>query len=440
MSRDARRSSLRNLRAHKVRLLLTVISVRARDRVRGRLVRLHRHAQAQLRHDLRDAATRASTPGSSRASDFSRRRPGRARRPDRAPSPASRGAAADRRAGRAGRPERQEGRHRRRAERGRHLARPAETVRTPPDARPRPRADARRPGGRSTTARRASATCTSATTSRSSCRTPPSPPSRIVGIYRVTRDRRLRRRAVQPGPGDLAVHRRHALLGGRRRRDRPVSRETGADRRDREGPAGRPRGPTGDQVRDADTERRAPTRCRSSPTSCSPSAIIALLVGTFIIYNTFSMIVAQRLRELALLRAIGAEPQAGPALGRASRRGHRLHRQRARARRRHRPGLRAARPARRARPRPAGRRLVLSPRTVIISLLLGTRRHVLSASTPGPARGPIAPVAAMREEFAAPAAASLRRRTIIGVVIGAVGGRSHRVRRRRELGRRRPRR
>ncbi|MEO6701825.1 MAG: FtsX-like permease family protein, partial [Jatrophihabitantaceae bacterium] len=33
---------------------------------------------------------------------------------------------------------------------------------------------------------------------------------------------------------------------------------------------------------------------------------IALLVGTFIIYNTFSMIIAQRLRELALLRAVGA--------------------------------------------------------------------------------------------------------------------------------------
>ena len=33
---------------------------------------------------------------------------------------------------------------------------------------------------------------------------------------------------------------------------------------------------------------------------------IALLVGTFIIFNTFSMLVAQRLRELALLRAIGA--------------------------------------------------------------------------------------------------------------------------------------
>ena len=35
--------------------------------------------------------------------------------------------------------------------------------------------------------------------------------------------------------------------------------------------------------------------------------IVALLVGTFIIYNTFSMIVAQRQRELALLRAIGAD-------------------------------------------------------------------------------------------------------------------------------------
>ena len=34
--------------------------------------------------------------------------------------------------------------------------------------------------------------------------------------------------------------------------------------------------------------------------------LIALLVGTFIIYNTFSMLVAQRLRELALLRSIGA--------------------------------------------------------------------------------------------------------------------------------------
>ncbi len=35
-------------------------------------------------------------------------------------------------------------------------------------------------------------------------------------------------------------------------------------------------------------------------------AVIALFVGSFIIYNTFSIIVAQRTRELALLRAVGA--------------------------------------------------------------------------------------------------------------------------------------
>ena len=38
-------------------------------------------------------------------------------------------------------------------------------------------------------------------------------------------------------------------------------------------------------------------------------AILALLVGGFVIYNTFSVIVAQRLRELAVLAAIGATPR-----------------------------------------------------------------------------------------------------------------------------------
>jgi putative ABC transport system permease protein len=35
---------------------------------------------------------------------------------------------------------------------------------------------------------------------------------------------------------------------------------------------------------------------------------VALFVGIFLIYNTFTIVVAQRLRELALLRAIGAKP------------------------------------------------------------------------------------------------------------------------------------
>ena len=36
-------------------------------------------------------------------------------------------------------------------------------------------------------------------------------------------------------------------------------------------------------------------------------AIVALLVGSFVIYNTFSITVAQRTKETALLRAIGAK-------------------------------------------------------------------------------------------------------------------------------------
>ena len=41
-------------------------------------------------------------------------------------------------------------------------------------------------------------------------------------------------------------------------------------------------------------------------TGLTAFALIALIVGAFIIYNTFSIVVAQRLREMALLRAIGA--------------------------------------------------------------------------------------------------------------------------------------
>ena len=40
---------------------------------------------------------------------------------------------------------------------------------------------------------------------------------------------------------------------------------------------------------------------------------VALFVGAFIIVNTFSMLVGQRARELALLRAIGATRGAGDA-------------------------------------------------------------------------------------------------------------------------------
>lgn len=62
---------------------------------------------------------------------------------------------------------------------------------------------------------------------------------------------------------------------------------------------------TGDQVRE-ETKAEVDSALSFINYFLLAFGAIALLVGTFIIYNTFSMIVAQRLRELALLRAIGA--------------------------------------------------------------------------------------------------------------------------------------
>ncbi|MDT4914889.1 MAG: putative transport system permease protein [Pseudonocardiales bacterium] len=147
--------------------------------------------------------------------------------------------------------------------------------------------------------------------------------------------------------------------------------------------------------------------------------IVALLVGTFIIYNTFSMIVAQRQRELALLRAIGADRRQvrrsvvfeafvigviGSLLGLAGGLGLAY-------------GLHALLDSLDM-GLPSGG-LVLTARTVVISVLLGTIVTVFAASAPARRAGRIAPVAAMREEFASASAASLRRRTAIGIVVGA---------------------
>jgi putative ABC transport system permease protein len=148
---------------------------------------------------------------------------------------------------------------------------------------------------------------------------------------------------------------------------------------------------------------------------------IALIVGTFIIYNTFSMIVAQRVRELALLRAVGAARRqvrrsvlleagiigaVGSAIGVACGVGlaYLLH-----------VLLDALNVG-----LPSGS-LVLAPRTVITAMLVGTVVTLLSALAPARRASRIPPVAAMREEFASMSVVSLRRRTIIGVVFAAVG-------------------
>ena len=111
------------------------------------------------------------------------------------------------------------------------------------------------------------------------------------------------RRRSSPSRGPRPVHRRPARRLHRRRRDaahqrRQLRGEVAAALPEMSGaaPAPRSRRATG----------RDPTGAEFVNYFLLAFGAIALLVGTFIIYNTFSMIVAQRLRELALLRAIGA--------------------------------------------------------------------------------------------------------------------------------------
>lgn len=147
---------------------------------------------------------------------------------------------------------------------------------------------------------------------------------------------------------------------------------------------------------------------------------IALLVGTFIIYNTFSMIVAQRLRELALLRAIGASRSqvnrsvlleaglvglVGSVLGIGGGIGLAY-------------GLRALLNSFNV-GLPSGS-LQLQPRTIVVALLVGVLVTVFSAYSPARRAAKTPPVAAMREEFAS-TGSSLRKRTIAASVFALLG-------------------
>ncbi len=149
-------------------------------------------------------------------------------------------------------------------------------------------------------------------------------------------------------------------------------------------------------------------------------AFIALFVGTFIILNTFSMLVARRTRELALLRAIGASKRQitwsvvgealilgllGGALGIALGIGVAL-------------GLRAMLALFGAELPPG--ELVIEPRTVVIGLAVGVVVTVVAAWFPARRASQVPPVAAMRDEVALPSR-SLRVRAWAGWLL-TVGG------------------
>ncbi|MBT8207253.1 MAG: ABC transporter permease, partial [Acidimicrobiia bacterium] len=148
---------------------------------------------------------------------------------------------------------------------------------------------------------------------------------------------------------------------------------------------------------------------------------VAVFVGGFIIQNTFRIIVAQRTRELALMRAIGATGSqvtrlvlieafitaviasvVGIGFGMVMALGIR--------------GLMNAVGF----GLPPGS-LVLAPRTIIVGLIVGVGLTVVSGLFPARKAAKVPPVAAMREEAATMPRRSLRRRAIIGSSISALG-------------------
>ena len=149
-------------------------------------------------------------------------------------------------------------------------------------------------------------------------------------------------------------------------------------------------------------------------------ALVALVAGAFLIYNTFGIIVAQRTRELAMFRALGASRRqvvgsvlieaavvglvaAGlglvAGLGLAS-------------------GLRELFRAFGVRLPSTGS--VLLPRTVVVSILVGVLVTVMSAVLPAWRAARVAPVAAMREVAVDESNGSFARR-VLGVLVLAVG-------------------
>ncbi|HET8600491.1 MAG TPA: FtsX-like permease family protein [Segeticoccus sp.] len=161
---------------------------------------------------------------------------------------------------------------------------------------------------------------------------------------------------------------------------------------------------------------------------------IALVVGSFLIVNTFSILVAQRSRELALLRALGASRRQvsrsvileafvvglvgstlglGLGLGLAA-------------------GIKAL--FTRLGMDVSGTALVLAPRTVLAAYAVGVVVTVVAAYLPARRASRIAPVEAMRDDVALPES-SIRRRVLIGgsllvvgvtaVLVGLFAGVSH---------------
>ncbi len=148
---------------------------------------------------------------------------------------------------------------------------------------------------------------------------------------------------------------------------------------------------------------------------------IALFVGAFLIFNTFSIIIAQRTRELALLRCLGASRrqvlssvmlESGIVGLVASLVGLGLGVVLA-------IGLRAMLNAFGIDLPTTSTRF--EPRTVVVALLVGVVVTLVSSFMPALKATRVPPVAAMREDAATRPARSIRRRSVIGSLVTLAG-------------------
>ncbi len=147
---------------------------------------------------------------------------------------------------------------------------------------------------------------------------------------------------------------------------------------------------------------------------------ISVFVGAFIIFNTFTMLVAQRVRELALLRALGASRRqvqlavqleagvvgfVGATVGLVFGAGLAVLLRLAVA------AFGVSLP---------GGGLVFRPRTIIVAYAVGVVVTAVAAFIPARKAASVPPVAAMRESFVLPAR-SLRSRGIAGGALAGIG-------------------
>jgi putative ABC transport system permease protein len=154
---------------------------------------------------------------------------------------------------------------------------------------------------------------------------------------------------------------------------------------------------------------------------------IALFVGAFVIFNTFSIVVAQRLRELALLRAVGASrgQVLAEVLGESAVIGLVASAAGVAAGVGLAAGLKAALAGFGIDLPASG--LVISMRTVLIGLAAGTLITVVAAIAPARRAATIPPVAALQDVAAEPRQVSAGRTArrvaiaVVGVVILGTG-------------------